>query len=90
MTPISVPDSVSILDVPETVLAVGWNQPIPLPITQEYGGVWAARGSSAVLRVPSAIVRLEWNYVLNVRHREFPRITFGPAEPFTFDLRLKS
>ena len=89
ITPISVPDSVSIMDVPEAVLAGDWNKSIPIPATQEYGMAWIASNSSAVLSVPSAVLPPERNYVLNLRHPDFPAILFGPSEPFRFDPRLK-
>ncbi|HTX36615.1 MAG TPA: RES family NAD+ phosphorylase [Bryobacteraceae bacterium] len=89
ITPIFLPDSISLIDVPKAVLASGWDQPIPMPVTQEYGRAWIASKGSAVLRVPSAVIPREWNYVINVFHPEFPGITFGPPDPFSFDPRLK-
>lgn len=89
LTPISIPDSVSIMDVPETLLVTGWNQPLPMASTQEYGRSWIAANSSAVLSVPSTIVPSERNYVLNVMHPDFRAVVFGPSEPFPFDPRLK-
>jgi RES domain-containing protein len=89
ITPISIPDSVSIVGVPDSVLAAGWNQPTPIPATQEYGGRWITANSSAVLIVPSAVMPLDRNYVLNVLHPDFRKIAFGPSEPFPFDPRLK-
>lgn len=89
MTLISIPDRVSIIDVPDIALTRGWDQPIPIPATQEYGREWIANSGSAVLRVPSAVMPLERNYVLNVVHADFGDIVFGPPEPFHFDQRLK-
>ena len=89
ITPISIPDSVSIVGVPDSVLAAGWNQPTPIPTTQEYGGRWITANSSAVLIVPSAVMPLERNYVLNVLHPDFRKIAFEPSESFPFDPRLK-
>jgi RES domain-containing protein len=89
MTLVSIPPGVLIIDVPEDVLIPGWDLPIPMRATQEYGGDWIANSFSAVLRVPSAVVPLEWNYVLNVQHPDFREIKFGPSEPFHFDPRLK-
>ena len=89
MTLISIPDRLSVLEVPDNVLIPGWDQPIPIAATQEYGRQWIANSRSAVLRVPSVVVKSEWNYVLNVSHREFREIRFGPSEPFQFDPRLK-
>jgi RES domain-containing protein len=89
MTPISIPDRVSIMDVRDTVLVPGWDSPIPINATQEYGGNWIGNGGSAVLRVPSAIMPGERIYVLNVLHPDFVEIVFGKSELFRFDSRLK-
>jgi hypothetical protein len=48
ITPIAMPDRLSIVDVPNDVLASGWDQPIPIATTQEYGGRWIAESWSAV------------------------------------------
>jgi RES domain-containing protein len=89
MTPISIPARLVIAEVPDTVLTPGWDGPIPIPTTKEYGKAWIAGNSSAVLRVPSAIVPREANYLLNVLHPDFIQIEFGPSEPFYFDSRLR-
>ena len=89
ITPISIPDSVSIMGVPDSVLTAGWNQPTPIPVTQEYGGTWITANSSAIMIVPSAVMPLERNYVLNVLHPDFCKIAFGQSEPCPFDPRLK-
>jgi RES domain-containing protein len=89
LTPISIPDSVSVEEVPETALAAGWDDPNPIPATQEYGRRWIETKASLVLRVPSAIIKAEANYVINVLHPEFVQLDFGRPEPFGFDPRLK-
>ena len=61
--------------------------PHPLD-TQEFGSTWAAEARSAVLRVPSAVVAGEFNYLLNPAHPDFSRIALSPPEPFSFDPRL--
>jgi RES domain-containing protein len=90
ITSISLPDRISIIDVPDTVLTDGWDRPVPIPATQQYGRTWIADGGSAVLRVPSVIVPREPNYVLNVLHPDFLQIVFGPSEPFFFDPRFRT
>ena len=57
--------------------------------TREYGREWLRSAASAVLRVPSAVIATEFNYVINVRHPQFALISFGAPEPFRFDSRLK-
>ena len=65
-----------------------WKQNPPAPSTQQLGDEWIARGESAVLRVPSALVPRESNYVLNPRHPDFSTIRVGEPEPVTMDPRL--
>ena len=55
---------------------------------QELGDKWAEEARSAVLKVPSAIIEHEYNYLLNPRHAQFRGIKRGRPERFTFDLRL--
>lgn len=89
LTPISIPDSVRIANVPEAALIEGWDGPIPIPATREYGYRWVETGESPVLRVPSTVIKAETNYVINVHHPDFARLHFGTPEPFQFDPRLK-
>ena len=63
----------------------------PRPVaTREFGAAWAREQRSAVLRVPSAVVPGEFNYLLNPAHPAFSQIKIGKPEPFTFDPRLKA
>ncbi len=52
------------------------------------GDHWVAGGQSAVLRVPSAVVRGEWNYLFNPQHLDFAQIHIEPSVPMYFDERL--
>ncbi len=52
------------------------------------GDHWLQSGESAVLRVPSAVVAGDWNYLMNPQHLEFAQISIEPPESFQFDERL--
>jgi RES domain-containing protein len=52
------------------------------------GDTWLKASSSAVLRVPSALIEQQSNYLLNPQHADFSSITIGLPQPFTFDDRL--
>lgn len=56
---------------------------------QKIGDRWAASGMSVVLKVPSAVIPLESNYLINVDHPKFPKLFLGEPQDFTFDQRLK-
>ena len=65
-----------------------WRESPPSPALQQVGDAWIASAGSAILRVPSAIVPSEWNYLLNPAHPDFQQITIGPKRPILFDPRL--
>jgi RES domain-containing protein len=67
---------------------VTWRQFPHARETQLFGRAWAREGRSAALRVPSAVVGGEFNYLLNPAHPDFARITIGQPEAFAFDPRL--
>lgn len=52
------------------------------------GNAWLREQRSAVLRVPSAVIETESNYLFNPYHKQFGRISISEPEPFELDLRL--
>jgi len=61
----------------------------PAPIdVQRIGDAWAASRESAVLRVPSAVVEQEDNYLLNPNHPQFNQIAIGKQQTIELDPRL--
>ena len=65
-----------------------WFASISPPSLRAYGDAWARDRVSAVLKVPSAITRIEFNYLLNPEHPDFASIEIGEPRPFRLDLRL--
>jgi RES domain-containing protein len=57
--------------------------------SQEVGDEWAKSLRTCVLRVPSAIIKNEYNYLINPQHPDFQKINIKEIEDFHFDLRLK-
>jgi RES domain-containing protein len=55
---------------------------------QAIGTAWARKRSAAVLAVPSAVIPVETNYLLNPLHADFRRIGIGKPQKFETDLRL--
>lgn len=72
---------------PKDLPAKWRDNPAP-PETRAIGYAWVADGRSAVLRVPSVVVPIEFNYVLNPNHPDFRRVRVAPPMPFPFDPRL--
>ncbi len=69
------------LDLPPRDLPDGWRRYPPPLATQRIGDAWAAGRQSVVLRVPSALVPQESNYILNPGHPDFHRLRVGEAVP---------
>lgn len=69
-------------DLPE-----GWNESPPM-VSMQVGGRWLREAGSAVLAVPSAVLPLERNFVLNPRHPDFGKIHIAKPQRFAFDPRL--
>ncbi|MBI5503835.1 MAG: RES family NAD+ phosphorylase [Deltaproteobacteria bacterium] len=65
-----------------------WHNDPPPRSAAQFGDGWVASGSSLALRVPSAIIPSEPNYLLNPSHREMRRLRIGKPLSFSFDSRL--
>lgn len=65
-----------------------WRQFPRTIVTQAFGESWAEESRSVALRVPSAVVPGEFNYLLNPAHPDFSRVKIAKPEPFAFDPRL--
>lgn len=87
--PVDFDDSLVELIDPAT-LPRDWRQS-PAPISlQDMGDDWISRGSSVVLRVPSAVIESEYNYLINPVHSDFKKLLIGSMEVFKLDPRLIS
>jgi RES domain-containing protein len=86
---IDVPDALLIETISPETLPPDWFEFRQYDACQRIVGEWLRNGRSAVLKVPSAIIPNEWNFLLNPAHPDFTRITLLQAEPFVFDPRIK-
>jgi RES domain-containing protein len=55
---------------------------------QKLGENWLLEGRSAILSVPSTVLDVERNFVLNPRHPDFPKIQIGAKQELNLDPRL--
>jgi RES domain-containing protein len=87
-----VPEAMKIKEIKQAELVKynrEWTRVINYPYTQAIGDKWLAERETAILKVPSAIIDLEYNYLLNPAHPDFRQIKIAAIKPFTFDSRLK-
>jgi RES domain-containing protein len=85
--PVHIPDELIAVFDPRR-LPANWRELPAPPETKEIGTGWVVSASSAVLKIPSVLVPVEHNYVLNPAHPDFDRIEIGKPEPFSFDPRM--
>ena len=85
---IDVPDDLLVETISVEYLPAGWREGIDPPASQQIGRRWVEAVSSPVLRVPSAVVPQEANYLVNPRHPDAKRIRVVGQAPFRFDARL--
>jgi RES domain-containing protein len=71
-----------------TALPTAWRAFPSAPELAAIGDAWVNGGLSPVLRVPSAIVPSEANYLLNPQHPEFKKLRIVAPSPFSFEARL--
>jgi RES domain-containing protein len=86
--PIEVPSELGIEEIALTQLPSYWRKtPAPEPL-QALGSEWARRETSVLLRVPSAVIPEEHNYLVNPRHPDSTQLKIGEPQRFAFDSRL--
>jgi RES domain-containing protein len=56
--------------------------------TQDIGDKFIAEGKLLVLKVPSAIVPADFNFLFNPKHKDFSKVKIKSAELFEFDSRI--
>jgi RES domain-containing protein len=52
------------------------------------GDEWIRLGGTVGIFVPSAVIRGDWNMLLNPAYADFAKIKFHEPEPFAFDARM--
>jgi RES domain-containing protein len=89
ITVIEIPDDVEIKTLNTKALPVQWSNHDNYPLCQEIGDNWMQEFESCVLRVPSAIIKNEYNYLINHQHQDFKKLRIVEIEDFEFDVRIK-
>ena len=78
----------SVTELDASVLPAHWrNSPAPRE-TRSLGDAWIRGRASAVLRVPSAILPTECNYLLNPAHEDFASLKVHAPQRLDVDSRV--
>ena len=86
---IEIPSKIRIEEITATKLPLNWYKYENYLACQAIGDDWLENGKFCVLKVPSAIIKNEFNYLINPNHPDFIRIEILTTEIFEFDPRLK-
>ncbi|MCG6943502.1 MAG: RES domain-containing protein, partial [Thiohalocapsa sp.] len=65
-----------------------WRDPAARDTLRRIGAEWVRRRDTAILAVPSAVIPIETNYLLNPAHPNFGRVAIGVPALLETDLRL--
>jgi RES domain-containing protein len=86
---INIPYDITILELNIKDLPDRWDSKPPILETQYIGDDFVKDKSAAVLKVPSSIVKQEFNYLINPNHPDSEKISVIAVTPFSFDNRFK-
>ena len=86
---IDIPDELAKDEIRMEELPKNWTDSTNVHITRKIGDKWLKSMTSAVCRVPSAIIHRESNYLINPAHKDFKSIRLVNTEDFNFDKRIK-
>lgn len=85
---IKFPDKIKIDTIDETSLKNNWQQFNNFSYCQSMANKWLTESTAVILRVPSVIIKKEYNYLINPQHRDFKLIKLIGVEGFNFDERF--
>ena len=85
---IIVPDDAPMATIDIKSLPDNWRvYPAPLQLA-EIGDNWINENKTLLLKVPSALVKGEWNILINPYHQTFEKIGLCEIDEYNFDSRL--
>ena len=86
---IHIPDDPSLVQqIQISNLIPNWRLKTGYPKLQAIGSNWYKNQLSLILKVPSAIIPLEFNFIINTKHRDFGKIVLSEVEDYFWDIRL--
>jgi RES domain-containing protein len=83
---LSAPDDISIYKIPFSKLRSSWQNDIAY--TRFIGDAFLRDNKYLLLQAPSAIIKTEFNFMVNPGHKDFKKIKLVSSELFDFDSRI--
>ena len=88
MMTISIPDDLPVSEINITALPDGWNSFPHISTTKRTGDRFVSENAFCLLKVPSAVTKGDFNYLINPHHPDFVKIKVSVLEKFPFDRRI--
>ncbi|MGY6562843.1 MAG: RES family NAD+ phosphorylase [Luteibaculaceae bacterium] len=85
---IEVPANQVVFEIGVGQLPENWRGLAKYSYTQEIGSAWVRSCDSLLLKVPSAVIIQENNFIINTRHPDFSQIKIRAILPYFWDERL--
>lgn len=85
---VRLPDD-AVLELPQEEVPAGWRMRPVSPAARAVGDAWLLDSASLGLWVPSVVVPLERNLLLDPSHPRWPEVVVSEPMPFRFDARLE-
>lgn len=85
---IEIPEKTAVQVIEKSTLSEDWDTIPHSESTQLLGDYFLDENKLLLLKVPSAIVHQEYNFILNPNHPSFSSVKITYIELFTFDNRL--
>jgi RES domain-containing protein len=88
MLTVTIPDTLFVEDLNVQKLQKDWNVFPNSFTTQLLGDDFINRNEACVLKVPSAVVKGDFNFLINPYHKDFEKIAITDQNDFPFDKRI--
>jgi RES domain-containing protein len=85
---IDIPEDIPILEINIMDLPEGWRKFPYLEKTLQLGDQFIFENQFLVMKVTSAVIPGDFNYLINPRHPDFEKIKIIKSEPYEFDERF--
>ena len=85
---LSLPDSSSIKEFPHKNQLSKYLNPFHTQLSRDYGTKWAEDKETLILKVPSAVVPEQFNYILNPMHPEMNKVKIAESTKLYIDPRI--
>lgn len=88
MVELSISGNTKMGEIATNTLAERWKSHPPIHATQLIGDAFISSNEYGLLKVPSAVVAGDWNYLINPHHPASKKLKLVEISTFEFDKRL--